>query len=328
MKHLIRLGAVLALLLLLALPALAQSGSFVFHDTTGQLNRSQIQQAAQPLVRQGAKVAVYMVGSGGGADDFTERLTSDGLLRSGLTDSNAVAIYVSTNPRYSAIRYGDNWNQALGTNNNYDTIRNNILNPGLSSGDFTKAFVNTLGAVANAITHPPQAGGGTTVNVNLVPVVVGAVGVAGVVGGGSLLLRRRRAQQTLADARGRFTEAKQAAGAAIADMGRALNDARDKAQFDKVSYGPADVQQLSVIQNTVEQNFAQAQVQFDDTGEAFERKANPTIADYDTGAEAYKQVQQHVAELRTQLGQAEELRRELDGLARQAPAEIDRAKKA
>src|SRR5689334_5574277 len=101
------------LLLLLATPALAQSGQLIYHDDAGRLSRAQVTSAAQKLIARGAQVAIYTVNSNGGADDFQRRLEADGLAQGGSIKPDAITIYISYNPRYSEIRAGDTWNAAL-----------------------------------------------------------------------------------------------------------------------------------------------------------------------------------------------------------------------
>src|SRR3982750_1528793 len=111
-------AAILLLLLLLATPALAQGGRLVYHDDAGMLNRSRVQSAAQPLINRGATVAVYAEDSGGDAA-FQQRLEQDGLASGSSIRRDVIAIFVSLD-RYSAIRFGDQWNDALSTNDNYE----------------------------------------------------------------------------------------------------------------------------------------------------------------------------------------------------------------
>src|SRR5215213_9229509 len=107
-------------LLLLATPALAQGGKLVYHDDANRLDRSRVQSAAQPLINRGATVAVYAENSGGDAA-FQQRLEQDGLANGALIRKDVIAIFVSLD-HYSAIRFGDQWNEVLLTNNNYEQI--------------------------------------------------------------------------------------------------------------------------------------------------------------------------------------------------------------
>ncbi|MCG8353216.1 MAG: hypothetical protein MI924_36070 [Chloroflexales bacterium] len=334
MKYLLRSLAVLAFLLLAVAPAFAQD-RFVFTDEVGNLDQGRIERAAQPLLNQGAEVAIYMVQQGSDAD-FLRRLEVDGLVRGDQARVGLIGIYVGLDNRYSDIRFGDNWNEALRTNDNFEAIRNNQLNPGLAAGEFTQGYVDALEAIAEAVANPPQPGGGTNIVVDtegvrdnlLFPVATGAVGVTGVVIGWRVIRRRRKAAQALASARQQFEEARQDAGNVIAIMGQLLKDAEEKAAFDRVSYAAADVERLAQAQNEVKQRFSNAQLRFDEVGETLERYANPTIPQYNEAAQGYQQVQELVTNLRTQLDQINAQRIELDKLAQQAPGEIDNAKKA
>ena len=83
------------------------------------------------LLNRGATVAVYAENSGGDTA-FQQRLEQDGLANGSSIRSDVIAIFVSLD-HYSAIRYGDQWNAALGTNDNYEAIRTGQLNAGLSA---------------------------------------------------------------------------------------------------------------------------------------------------------------------------------------------------
>jgi chromosome segregation ATPase len=314
-----------ALLLLLTVPALAQ-GTLIIQDATGNLNRGDIEAAAEPLLDRGATVAIYLE-QAGGETDFLQNLEADGLVRDGRAQTQMIAIYVALDERYSAIRFGDAWNEALAINENYENIREVELNPQLAEGDFTQAYVNALQSIDAYIENPPQPGGGTQVNVNFIPIVIGVFVLLGLFVGWGVFSRRRAAGRALADARRRMEEARQGAGSAITDMGRQLKTAQEKAEFDQVSYGPADVQRLAQTQREVEMRFADIQGRFDDLNEALERRAQPTIAQYNEATQGYGQVQQMVAGLRGRLDEINQMRAELDQLAQQAPGDIDRAKK-
>jgi hypothetical protein len=324
----------LLLLFVLALPVLAQ-GSLIYHDDASKLNRSRVQQAAAPLISRGASVAAYTVESGN-ETDFQQRLQQDGLAdNSGGINPNTIAIYVSYSPRYSAIRFGDRWNAALNTNNNYESIRTSQLNAGLQANDATGGFVNAFSAIDRAIANPPTAGGGTTVNVGsgtFLPIVLLVIFLVVLFVAGPLLWRsyskRRAATQAFDKARQAAEEARRQAGIAIADMGQAVKDARDKAQYDKLSYTPADVEQITRTQRQAEELFANAQEQFDQIGEALAAKRTPAQEDYTSSAQAYSAVAKTTADAQALLAQAEARRAELDKVNAAAPGEVDRAKKA
>src|SRR5205814_198268 len=141
-------------------------------------------------------------------------------------------------------------------NNNYESIRTSELNAGLAAGDVTGGFVNALSAIDRAIASPPRPGGGTTVNVNFVPIVLGVIFLVLLFVVVPLIWRsyskRRAAAQAFVSARQANEDARRQAGAAIADMGQAVKDAQEKAQYDKLSYAAADVQQLAQWQGAAE----------------------------------------------------------------------------
>jgi hypothetical protein len=311
--------------LLLATPALAQ-GRVLIRDAGGRLDAGDVQQAARPLVNKGATVAVYVVDSGDG-DDFMERLIDDGLARSdGAMLTNVIGVYVAINDRYSEIAYGDEWAEALAVNNNAEAIRVSDLNPGLSAGDFTRGVADALTAIDAAIENPPVPGGGT--NVNTFPIAASLAGIAAAGGGAYLFSRRRRAARLRAAAQQRLKDAREGAGALIADLGRRFNDAAEKARYDQVSYAAADVARLSQLQSAAAGRFVKAQEQFDAAGEQLERYEKPTNEQLDAAAAGYDQVKAEAQGVSEDLQAVEQLRAELDERARSAREELDRAKKA
>lgn len=335
MRYLLRLAAALFLLLLLVAPALAQ-GELIITDPGRRLDRQEVTDAANKLRQRGAAVAIYLVQSGG-QDDFNRRLVQDDLARSdGSIGTDVIAIYAALDQQFSSIRYGDDWYDALGVNDNYDVIRQGDFNPGLANGEYTSAFTDALTAIDEAIASPPTPGGGTTINVNpgeafnnfvLPSAGVAAVG-AGAVVGGVVLSRRRRAAKTRATAELKLKEARENVATLITDLGRRFKDASDKAQYDKVSYAPADVARLSSAQQAAQQDFIKVQTSFDDAGEQLQRYATPTLEQINQVTTTYGQIESQARALSDQLATVEQMRAELDRLAQQAPGEIDRAKKA
>jgi uncharacterized membrane protein YgcG len=326
-RYVLRLLAAAALLLLLTAPALAQ-GRLLITDPARRLDRAALQRAAQPLIDRGAEVAIYLVQSGGDSD-FVSRLTADGLARSdGVARSKLIGIYVALDQRYSSIRFGDGWQAALGVNDNYDLIRKRDFGPGLSDGNYTGAFASAFGGIEQAIQSPPAPDGSVTNNIDTAPLAAAGGLALAAAAGGAVLVNRRRAAKTIAEAQQRLTEAKEGAGGLIADLGQRFKLADEKAAYDKVSYGPADVDRLSKGQAAARQQFVLVQNRFDDTGEQLDRYAKPTLEQLNTATTAYGEVQAAAAAVQTQLGAVEQLRAELDTLAQQAPEEIARAKKS
>jgi chromosome segregation ATPase len=146
--------------------------------------------------------------------------------------------------------------------------------------------------------------------------------------GGGFFLRKRSAAQALGRARSNAEEARQTAGAAIVEAGRRLKQAEDQAQYDKLSYAPADVEQLAQTQRQIEARFAKLQQEFDATEDELNRRAEPSIEQYQAATRAYQQIGQATNEVRENLEQLARQRSELDALAEQARQETEQAKKA
>jgi hypothetical protein len=332
-KQLARLAAALGLLLLLVVPALAQGSHFICGDETDHLDCARIEAAARPLLDRGAAVAVYMVGRGDSSGaDFLARLRNDRLANADLVDPDLVAIYVSLDPRYAELRGGDRWNAALLPQDNITTIRTTKLVPSLAAGAFTAGYVDTLQAIEGAIASPPQPAISVSPaatdagSADLTPLALSILGVAALGGGGYAALRWRKARRTLAEARWYCTQAKQDAGGAIVELGRALQADRDKAEYDQLSYCATDVEKLAATQREIVGQFEQVQAHFDDAGERLAQLAKPPVADYEAATANYKQVQEQASALSAQLAANQRLRQELDALAQQAPAEIEQAR--
>ncbi len=318
------------LLLVLVTPALAQSNPTIV-DETGNLDVATVQRAAQPLVDRGARVGIFLV-QRGGEDDALRRYQRAGLASGGAINADTIAIYVSFDPRYSEIAYGDRWNAALRTNDNGETIRQNQLNPGLASGNATRGIVDALTAIERSIASPPVPAGGTTVNIDLVPIVAGVIFLVLLAVAGPMLWsgfqKRRAAAKSLAAARAATEEARRLASSAIVDLSRALRDAQDKAKFDRVSYAEADVRQLATTQSEVEQQFARIQERFAEAEKSLALRKTPVQADYEAATQIYRQMAQEANVVRERLAQIEARRAELDRIAQAAPGEVDKAKKA
>ncbi|HWQ13270.1 MAG TPA: chromosome partitioning protein ParA [Roseiflexaceae bacterium] len=343
-KQLLRLLAPLAWMLLVAAPALAQSDALTIEDETGTLDQAAVERAARPLIERGAQVGVFLV-ERGGEDDALGRYERAGLARGPDILADTIAIYVSFEPRYAEIAYGDRWNAALRTNDNATAIRQNQLVPGLTSGDYTRGVVDALTAIERAIAAPPQPGGGTTViEAPKTPeeiaaeergrnTIIGSIlGALALLFGGPVAWhawsRRRAARQAYERARADAEEARRKAGAAIADMGQALQAAQEKAQFDRVSYSAADAEALAQLHAAAEERFVTAQERYAAASEALALKKAPTQEEYSQATQEFEAIAQLVAQAHEPLEQAEARRAELDRQNQAAPGEVDRAKKA
>lgn len=331
--HARKAGALALLTLLLAMlvvPTLAQSNPTIV-DETGNLDVAAVQRAAQPLVARGARVGVFLV-QRGGESDALRRYQRAGLASGNAINADTIAIYVSFDPRYSEIAHGDRWNAALSTNDNVETIRQNQLNPGLASGNATRGVVDALTAIERSIVTPPTPAGGTTVNINPVPIVAGVIFLVLLAVAGPMLWsgfqKRRAAAKALEAARTAMEEARRLASSAIVDLSQALRTAQEKARFDRVSYAEPDVRQLAAMQSEVEQQFARVQERFAETEKSLVLRKTPVQADYEAATQQYRQMAQEANAVRERLSQVEARRAELDRIAQAAPGEVDKAKKA
>jgi hypothetical protein len=131
------------------------SGSLIVVDPAVALNRAQIEAAAAPLVDLGVTLAIFTVANGDASgDDFTRRLDTAGLLRSGQIAPATIALYVSFEPHYSEFRAGANWSFAL-PDATLRAIRLETLNPALRAGNSTGAVVASLAALNESVRFGP-----------------------------------------------------------------------------------------------------------------------------------------------------------------------------
>jgi hypothetical protein len=146
--HLFLLLALIALLLLTGCTTRAASpGRLFVSDETERLRKLEVAKAAGPLVQRGAEVVVIIVERGDNSgDDLTRRLATispQGHSSHHRIVPDAIAIYVSYEPRYSELRAGKNWSDAL-TNDVLTDIRTKTLNPALRKDNVTNGVVETL----------------------------------------------------------------------------------------------------------------------------------------------------------------------------------------
>lgn len=113
-------------------------------DELKALDRPGLEQAAAPLVKRGAAVAVVLVRHGG-QPDAVKHLAQLGLLDHKQIVPAGLYIYVSLDPRYSELRAGPDWS-AL-TPSILDEIRGQVLNPALRQGQYQSAGEDSLRAM-------------------------------------------------------------------------------------------------------------------------------------------------------------------------------------
>jgi len=174
--HIFLLLALIALLLLTGCTTRAASpGRLFVSDETERLRQSEVAKAAAPLVQRGARVVVLTVQRGdNNGDDLTRRLTAinpQGHSSHDRIPPDAIAIYVSYEPRYAELRAGKNWSDAL-TNDVLTDIRTKTLNPALRKDNVTNGVTETLRRFESALVW-------RDIN-NLIPIGIALIMIIGV----------------------------------------------------------------------------------------------------------------------------------------------------
>ena len=292
-----------------ALPVLAQSGRVLIDDPERLFgDRSAVRDAAQRLAAEGADVIVVAVqdagvGSEAGRDYLDSRLrrlgVADGLNRVG---GNQIVFFVTPQPGYDAIVLASRYRAKLDPV--LQQIRLEQMRPRFQRNDFSGGMVAGIDAVRTTLNPPTSP---------VVWVAGGAVAAAAAGAAVAPALRKRRAaSEALAAARKRMEEARSAAGVAIADLGQRVEAAQEKAQYDRVSYAPADAERITERQRYGESLFARAQAAFDEAEEAHIALARPAAADYDRLAATYRDAERLATEAALPIEEAERIRAALD----------------
>jgi hypothetical protein len=184
--------------------------------------------------------------------------------------------------------------------------------PRISTEDYSGAVVAGIDAVRNTLNPPTSpvvwvAGGALAVG------AAGAVAVPAV-------RRRKATAEALAKGRRRMEEARTAAGAALADLGRHVTMAREKAQYDRISYDAADAARIGGLQQRGESLFTEAQSAFDAAEEARSEQPNPTASDLEALAARYDEIRRTAEVAREPIVEAERMRAALDAAGASAPS--------
>lgn len=254
-------------------PVSAQAGSVQIDDPDGILTeRGAVQAAAERLAGEGVDVAVVAVANAGADDAAAEQYLDGRLAELGLADNsrslrgNQVVFFVAPEPGFDGIYFVGRYRDQL--ESVYRRIQSEQSRPRFTAGDLGGGMVAAIDAVRTTLNPPTSP----------VTWVVGGVVAAGVASAVAVpaLRKRRQSGATLASARRRMEEAREATGVALADIGRRVTIAREKAQYDQLSYTPEDTEQIRQIQQQGEAEFGQAQAAFGAAEEAQIAQAQPT----------------------------------------------------
>lgn len=295
---------------LLALPALAQTGSVRIDDPDERLagGESQVRAAAERLAATGADVVVIAAGSSAGSDqDSAQRFLDDYLaeqqIAGGIDDLNPdqIVFYAATDARITALFYGSRWKATLDPVST--AIRNEQMNPRFADGDLPGGFVAGIDA-ARATISPSRA-----------PFyAIGGVLVAAAAGAAAYpaLKRRRATADQVTTARQQAQESQRSAGAAIADLGRLIEQAQAKAAYDRLSYSAADQQRIQAAQARGLSAFQEAQQAYDEADEQQAMRPPTKVADFASLTQRYDRARDLAQQASASIREAEALRAQLD----------------
>lgn len=114
----------------------------VVTDELRVLDESRCRRAAQGLTGQGATMALFLVEEG----EVWSRLREAGLTRGTRLNPHVMVVYASRDPRYSELRVGSNFSEAL-PRPTLERLRTGVLNPALAAGSYEQGFTDTLQAL-------------------------------------------------------------------------------------------------------------------------------------------------------------------------------------
>ncbi len=318
-SRLVRLFALAALLMMFAAlatsPVSAQAGNVQIDDPDGLfVDQGAVQAAAERLAGEGVDVVVIAVANAGADDAAAEQYLDERLAELGLADNsgslrgNQIVFFVAPEPGFDGIYFVGRYRAQLEPV--YRRIQSEQSRPRFTAGDLGGGVVAAINAVRTTLNPPTSP----------VTWVVGGVVVAGVASAVAVpaLRKRRQSSETLASARRRMEEGREAAGVALADIGRRVTIAREKAQYDQLSYSPEDTQQIRQIQQQGEAEFGQAQAAFDAAEEAQIAQAQPTPEHYLSIAAQFDEARRLAEGAAQAINDAEQRRAALDQATRPA----------
>jgi hypothetical protein len=304
-------SVIVGLWLLLTVTALAQTGSVRVDDPDNLLGgqTGSVQQAAQRLADEGAQVIVVAAGASAGSSDASADTFLDSFLtRNNIAPSsrqlnpNQIVFFVARDAQRTSLLYGQRWKETL--NPVFQSIQNQQMNPRFAQGDLAGGLVAGIDAARTTI-NPPTPTAVYLIGGALALTAVGAVAMP-------LVQKRRVSASARMAAQDRMQQARKTAGAAITDLARLVEQAQAKAQYDRISYAQNNVERIQSLQTRGMQLFREAQDAFSAAEEQQRAKATLATADYEAIAAHYARAQEVAQEARTTIGEAEELRAQLD----------------
>jgi uncharacterized membrane protein YgcG len=185
-----RLLFALICIVLLAACGMPARGELLLVDPARRLNTEEVAAAASSLLERGVFVAIFVV-EAGDESDFAQRLAAADLLKDEQIAAEGIAIYVSSTPRFSALRVGSRFSERL-TSAQLDVIRAELLNPNLRADAFTAGVVGALTQIAAELAEPPVIVRWLT---SLPPGVYGLIGLAAALLAGMWGVRRWQLEQ-------------------------------------------------------------------------------------------------------------------------------------
>ena len=295
-----------SLCLFTALPAFAQSGRVLIDDPDGLFrDRAAVQAAADRLAGEGVDVVVVGVRNAGpNAQNYIDNRLQELPVAQNTRalQGNQIVFYVAPQPGFDGLyfvsRYKDKLQPA------YQQITRQQMRPRFTQEDYSGGMVAGIDAVRTTL-NPPTS-----------PVVwigAGAVALFVIASVARPVLRQRKAAaDALTSARSRMDEARRAAGVALADLGRHVTAAQEKAPYDKLSYSAADAARIGDLQTRGESLFTEAQSAFDSAEQVRSEASRPSAADYEALAQKYLDIQRLAGEAIRPIEEAEQMRATLD----------------
>src|SRR5919202_166954 len=267
-----------------------------------------VHSAANRLASEGADVVVVGVRNAGSNATAAQSYIDNQLRKLGVAQStralqgNEIVFFVAPQPGYDGIYFVSRYRDKLSPA--YQQISRQQMRPRFTQGDYIGGMVAGIDAVRTTL-NPPTS-----------PVVwigAGAVALIVIVAVARPMLQQRKAAaDALSSARSRVEDARRAAGVALADLGRRVTAAREKAPYDKLSYSATDAARIAELQTRGETLFTEAQSAFDSAEQARTEASSPSAADYEALAQKFLDVQRLAGEAARPIEEAEQTRATLD----------------